>query len=100
MSLHGGVQMMRSYVGRSVYVIGRLRLFQSAYRKYLKCVRFAAQTMRQQKAPLPAVRVNPSRPFACSGVDYAGPIFLFRITSYNVCYTKLLRKTIVLNQKS
>jgi len=30
--------------------------------------------MQQKMARLTAVRVNPYRPFACSSIDYAGPI--------------------------
>jgi hypothetical protein len=31
---------------------------------------------RQIEAPLPADRVRPSRPFAVTGVDFAGPLYV------------------------
>jgi hypothetical protein len=40
----------------------------------LNCYRFKAQTTQQLMGELPPSRVQPSRPFLTTGVDYVGPI--------------------------
>ena len=42
----------------------------------LTCYRFKAQATHQLMGELPSARVQPSRPFLTSGVDYSGPISL------------------------
>jgi hypothetical protein len=42
----------------------------------LTCYRFKAQANQQLMGELPSPRVQPSRPFLTTGVDYAGPISL------------------------
>ena len=39
----------------------------------MKCIRFGATPARQQIVPLPAERLAQGRPFAITGLDYAGP---------------------------
>jgi len=42
----------------------------------LTCYRFKVQATHQLMGELPSVRVQLSRPFLTTGVDYAGPILL------------------------
>jgi hypothetical protein len=42
----------------------------------LPCYRFKAQASQQLMGELPSTRVQPSRPFLTTGIDYAGPISL------------------------
>ncbi|XP_058827759.1 uncharacterized protein LOC131687680 [Topomyia yanbarensis] len=52
------------------------RLVRSIIRNCIQCTRAHPVPVRQQFGQLPTARVTPSRPFAVTGVDYAGPIYL------------------------
>lgn len=71
--LHGVVLLMLSHLRRSFWIIRGVRLVRGVYRRCVRCVRFAAQPLSQQIAPLPAIRTLPQRRFARTGLDYAGP---------------------------
>ena len=72
-TLHGGPQVMSSFLHRSCWIIGGSRLVQSVYRRCVVCARFTGRSVRQQMAPLPACRLTALRPFAYTGIDFAGP---------------------------
>lgn len=48
-------------------------MVQYVYRKCVVCVRFSGNPVQQQMAPLPACRLTSVRPFAYTGIDFAGP---------------------------
>lgn len=73
-TLHGGPQLMLTYLRSKFWVLGAKDLVKSYVRKCVKCTRYNAVTSTQMMGQLPAARVTPTRPFKCSGVDYAGPI--------------------------
>ena len=73
LSLHGGVQLMKSLLNRTCWIIRGSRLVTAVYRKCITCTRFGATPMQQQMAPLPVDRLAPGRPFSIIGLDYAGP---------------------------
>ncbi|XP_075163139.1 uncharacterized protein LOC142235767 [Haematobia irritans] len=75
-TLHGGITLTMSYVGRKFWIISGNQLAKTIIHKCMKCFRFSAKTSQQIMGNLPAVRLNASRPFKHSGVDYAGPIML------------------------
>jgi len=52
------------------------------------CYRFKAQATHQLLGELPSARVQPSRPFLTTGVDYTGPISLKLGTSRSKIITK------------
>ncbi|XP_062541281.1 uncharacterized protein LOC134209304 [Armigeres subalbatus] len=52
------------------------RLVRSIIRNCIQCARANPVPVRQQIGQLPVARVTPSRPFAVTGVDYAGPVYL------------------------
>ncbi|XP_062713531.1 uncharacterized protein LOC134290408 [Aedes albopictus] len=52
------------------------RLVRSVIRNCVQCTRANPVPVRQQIGQLPTARVTPSRPFAVTGVDYAGPVYL------------------------
>jgi len=54
----------------------------------LTCYRFKAQATQQLMGELPSTRVQPSRPFLTTGVDYAGPISLILGTPRSKTITK------------
>lgn len=72
-TLHGGPQLTQSFLRRSFWITSARIKIKAVIRKCVRCTRFQGHPLSQQMAPLPAVRVTPSRPFAFSGVDYTGP---------------------------
>ncbi|XP_023246626.1 uncharacterized protein LOC111643287 [Copidosoma floridanum] len=74
LTLHGGTQLMLSHIGRSLWIIQGRRVVSGVFHRCVRCLRFSQQRTQQQMAPLPAIRLEPQRPFASAGVDYAGPV--------------------------
>ena len=75
-TLHGGPALMRSYLLRSLWVIGAATGVRRVARQCVRCARYRHEVGQQQMGQLPPERVKPARPFASAGVDYAGPIQL------------------------
>ncbi|XP_070530765.1 uncharacterized protein [Cardiocondyla obscurior] len=75
---HGGISLTLSTLRAHVWVIDGANLVRKVVRNCTKCGRFRSLPMSQQMGNLPAPRVNLSRPFSDSGVDYASPISLRR----------------------
>lgn len=73
-TMHGGPTLMVNYI-RAKYCIPGLKNLAKAYvKKCIPCVRHAAQIRNQLMGQLPSARVNVTKAFLHSGVDYAGPI--------------------------
>jgi hypothetical protein len=73
---HAGPQLLTASL-REKYWIPRIRnLVRTVTHQCLTCYRFKAQATQQLMGELPSPRVQPSRPFLTTGVDYAGPILL------------------------
>ncbi|KAL7299070.1 hypothetical protein TKK_0008162 [Trichogramma kaykai] len=75
-TLHGGIQLMRSHLARSVWITNGLRMVQGVYHRCVTCTRYQARPRHQRMAPLPEDCVTPTRIFEVSGVDFAGPFAL------------------------
>lgn len=75
-TLHGGVQLMLTYIRARYWIIRVKTLVTSYIHKCLICARQRAYTRTQIMGDLPEVRVTPSRPFLHSGVDFAGPLHI------------------------
>ena len=73
LTLHGGVQLMKSLLHRTYWIIQGNRLITSVYRRCVRSIRHGATPLQQQMAPLPAERLHQGRPFPSTGLDYAGP---------------------------
>lgn len=73
-TLHGGVTLTMSFVNRKFWIMSGNQIAKSIIHKCMKCFRFSARTSQQIMGNLPSVRLNVTRPFKHSGVDYAGPI--------------------------
>ncbi|XP_043482132.1 uncharacterized protein LOC122511132 [Leptopilina heterotoma] len=75
--LHGGTQLTLSYLRRTYWILKGRMAVKKVLSRCVICARFRAKTCSQLMSPLPAQRVTqPSRPFAVSGVDYAGPVWI------------------------
>lgn len=72
-TLHGAVQVMMRYI-RNRYWVPKLRNYLRLFiHKCVTCARYNRAFESQLMADLPSARVHQNRPFAASGVDYAGP---------------------------
>jgi len=73
---HAGPQLLTASL-REKYWIPRIRnLVKTVMHQCLTCYKFKAQATQQLMGELPSARVQPSRPFLTTGIDYAGPISL------------------------
>lgn len=74
--MHGGAQLTLNHIRRKYWIVdgrNKVRLFIG---RCVTCYRNAPKISSQLMGDLPGTRVNPSRPFMHTGVDYAGPIVL------------------------
>jgi hypothetical protein len=73
---HAGPQLLTAS-HRERYWIPRIQnLVKTVIHHCLTCYKFKVQASQQLMGELPSARVQPSRPFLTTGVDYAGPISL------------------------
>ncbi|XP_045446386.1 uncharacterized protein LOC123654528 [Melitaea cinxia] len=73
-TLHGGPQLMITYLRSKYWIMGAKSLIKKYYRSCVTCTRYSSRSTSQLMGQLPSARVNPNKPFLISGVDYAGPI--------------------------
>ncbi|XP_014214533.1 uncharacterized protein LOC106643780 [Copidosoma floridanum] len=66
--------MTLSYLHSTVWITRGLSIATGVYRRCTTCTKFNARSPVQLMGSLPAVRTTPTRPFATTGLDYAGPI--------------------------
>ncbi|KAL0829413.1 hypothetical protein ABMA28_004186 [Loxostege sticticalis] len=71
-TLHGGPRLTLSFIRNNYWIIGGIRVVKKIIRQCIKCRRFSQETNHQIMADLPRPRVNPSRPFTNTGVDFTG----------------------------
>ena len=73
---HDGPQNLIAFL-RQRYWIPRMRtLVRTVIQQCLTCYRIKAHATQQLMGELPSTRIQTSRPFLATGVDYAGPISL------------------------
>jgi hypothetical protein len=73
-TLHGGPQLMTTYLRGRYWLIDAGNTVKSYVRNCFPCAKQKAKTITQLMGDLPETRVKPSRPFYISGVDFAGPV--------------------------
>lgn len=73
-TLHGGPQLVLNYLRSKYWIINAKGIVRQYVRKCVICIRHSARSVHPLMGSLPSARVNASRPFFRSGVDYAGPI--------------------------
>jgi hypothetical protein len=85
---HTGPQLLTASL-REKYWIPRIRsMVKTVIHHCLACYRLKVQASQQLMAELPSPRVQPSRPFLTTGIDYAGPILLRLETTRSKTITK------------
>lgn len=71
--LHSGPQALLGQIRLKYWPISGRRTIRSVLSKCIVCFRVKPKSVQHFMGDLPRVRITPSRPFANSGVDYAGP---------------------------
>lgn len=74
--VHGGIEMTLSVVRDEFWPLNGRKAVRSVIRKCYECSRANPQPIQQPIGQLPIARVTANEAFACTGVDYCGPIFL------------------------
>ncbi|XP_023245548.1 uncharacterized protein LOC111642949 [Copidosoma floridanum] len=86
--LHGGYCVTSAYVCKRAWLLGGPWRIKAHLRRCVVCIRLRARPATQLMIPLPSSRVSPSRAFACTGVDYAGPFHVLSARGREVRTTK------------
>ena len=73
---HGSTQDTLSYIRQTYWILGGRTPIRSFILKCVKCMRYRRTHAQHIMGQLPASRVNPSREFLHTGVDYANPYVL------------------------
>lgn len=75
-TLHGGPSLMLTFLRRSYWIIDGQKEANQFVKRCVTCFRFKARPTTQQMAALPAARVEPSRPFQHTALDYSGAVMV------------------------
>ncbi|XP_055909654.1 uncharacterized protein LOC129944324 [Eupeodes corollae] len=73
-TLHGGVQLCMHYIRHKFWIPTSRRAVKTYISRCITCFRQIKATSEQLMGSLPRDRVQPTRAFKHSGVDYAGPV--------------------------
>lgn len=73
-TLHGGNNLTLATLRMQYWVPSARNLIRKIIHNCVKCHRFTVKVKHQLMSSLPASRVSPSKTFAHTGVDYAGPV--------------------------
>ncbi|XP_073820644.1 uncharacterized protein [Musca autumnalis] len=87
-TLHGGLIQMQAYVTRKFWILSARNLAKRVQRQCITYFKYKAKSFQQIMGNLPSVRLQPTRPFKHSAVDYAGPITIKQSTARNSVTTK------------
>lgn len=75
-TLHGGTQITLAYIRQNYWILGGRAPIRSYILRCIRCARYRGIRAEQLMGQLSFPRVNPSRLFLHTGVDYAGPIII------------------------
>lgn len=71
---HGGTQLTMTYIRTQYWIIDTQRMVRNQIHKCVTCHRYSKKMQTQLMGTLPDQRINMSRAFLHSGVNYAGPV--------------------------
>ncbi|XP_071579543.1 uncharacterized protein [Temnothorax nylanderi] len=75
-TMHGGTQLTLAHIRQLYWIVGGRAPVKSHILRCVVCARQRGIRAHQLMGQLPLTRVTPSRAFAHTGLDYAGPIIL------------------------
>ncbi|XP_025419482.1 uncharacterized protein LOC112689831 [Sipha flava] len=75
---HPGALTLQSHLQREYWILSARQAIRSRLRLCISCFRTRPQHVQPKMAALPKYRVQQIKPFAVTGVDYAGPITIKR----------------------
>lgn len=75
-NLHAGPQLLLSILHQNYWILCSRDVVRHIVKRCVTCYRHQAKTAQQMMGNLPASRVNMSKAFFHTGVDYAGPLLL------------------------
>lgn len=76
-TLHGHVQLMLNFLRQTYWILGARHVVRHFITKGCKiCIKWSSERLKQQMAPLPRPRVQPSICFTFTGVDFADPVYI------------------------
>ena len=99
---HQGVSSVMNAIRQEYWILGLRRLTKSVTKECIGCQRIQAAACNQPAPALPADRVIKQPPFAVTGVDYAGPLYVndSEEKQYICLYTCLVTRAVHLELTS
>ncbi|XP_025204443.1 uncharacterized protein LOC112601188 [Melanaphis sacchari] len=73
---HAGPRLMSDLICRQFWIVGDRYVIRRAISECTVCVRLSARNPQPIMSDLPDFRVQQCHPFACVGIDYAGPLLI------------------------
>ena len=74
--MHQGAEATLAEIRRHFWIPKARSAVKAVVSRCLPCRRWKAPPFRTSESALPPFRVKPNAPFACTGVDYMGPLYL------------------------
>lgn len=75
-TFHGGAKLTISFIRQKYWLLGGNRIIKKRLRLCVTCKRQNPKRAAQMMGDLPPSRVNPSRPFFHTGIDYTGHFYI------------------------
>ena len=72
---HSGVNAIMASLRRRFWIVSMRQLVKTIIHTCIVCKRIFSKALSEMEAPLPSDRLNASRAFQITGVDFAGPLY-------------------------
>lgn len=91
--LHAGPQLVQALLSQRVWILCARNVIRSRLHKCLACFKLRPKSNTPLMGELPSCRVNPTKPFSSTGIDYGGP---YNIKILNLRFIKQVKVYICL----